>query len=186
MTAKGTTKKTKDKQKTFQNEYPFKYMKQVLTFVRAINKPENKAHNKVILNAAFRHANDCVYPDYCSKKALAVAEAKDINLQQMTWATQTAHDKNRKIFHLEHCYTVYDLVERVLETKDDIESILHDNITAWVLKTENALLDSAANPAKQSFRKHRVKYGGWEKCYDVCKIELEENKFALKRKKNKK
>lgn len=123
---------------------------------------------KGVIKSILRNMTDCKAVPYVSKKALAKAKEMGIDLSDKNWHDQTKFDKGRKIFHYEHCNTIKQLRLAILNTNESIEKILNRNITCWILKSENELLD------KNGYKDKRP--GGWKKCYKECGIEPVLNK----------
>jgi hypothetical protein len=75
-----------------------------------------------------------------SKKAKEEAEKIGVNLNNCGWHDQSKFDKNRKIFHYEHFYTVKSIREKCLKAEDEIqiEEILKSSTKIiWILKEED-------------------------------------------------
>jgi hypothetical protein len=144
----------------FKNVYPVDFMLKQLEIARE-NKaafPDMEWLIRKQLEILFRKASDCVYVDYISEAAKAKALSIGVDLSKVVWKNQgtKGKDKGRKIFQLEHCVPISELIDRVFYTTEDLKDILKDNITAWVTYEENKKLNS-------KYRDTRP--GGWEKCY---------------------
>lgn len=144
----------------FKNVYPVDFMLKQLEIARE-NKaafPDMEWLIRKQLEILFRKASDCVYVDYISEAAKAKALSIGVDLSKVVWSNQCTKgkDRGRKIFQLEHCIPISELIDRVFYTTEDLKDILKDNITAWVTYEENERLNS-------KYRDTRP--GGWEKCY---------------------
>jgi len=140
----------------FKNVYPVDFMLKQLEIARE-NKaafPDMEWLIRKQLEILFRKASDCVYVDYISEAAKAKALSIGVDLSKVVWSNQCTKgkDKGRKIFQLEHCIPISELIDRVFYITEDLK----DNITAWVTYEENERLNS-------KYRDTRP--GGWEKCY---------------------
>jgi hypothetical protein len=144
----------------FKNVYPTAFMLNQLEKARKdkIEFPDMEWLLRKQLENLFRKASDCVYLDYISEAAKAKALSIGVDLSKVVWKNQCTKgkDKGRKIFQLEHCVPISELIDRVFYTTEDLKDILKDNITAWVTYEENERLNS-------KYRDTRP--GGWEKCY---------------------
>ena len=72
-------------------------------------------------------------------------------------------ENGKKVFHLDHCNPVAKLATRVLETDESIDDIIKDNLTAWILDSENDKLN-------KKYKSERP--NGWDKCYAEYGITL--------------
>lgn len=144
----------------FKNVYPTDFMLKQLEIARESKAafPDMEWLIRKQLECLFRKASDCVYVDYISKAAKDKAALMGVDLSKIVWGNQCTKgkDKGRKIFQLEHCIPIKELIDRVLYTTEDLKDILKDNITAWVTYEENAKLNA-------KYKDNRP--GGWEKCY---------------------
>lgn len=142
----------------------------LLKYIRELYKEsltKKKRLYTYITKAVFRSATDDKKVKYVSKAALLEAKKRGIDLSKMTWTNQTKVDKKRKVFHYEHCNPIKELREAVLNTSENINEIIKKDITCWILKKENRVLD----------KKYKAKRpNGWKKCYAKCKIEVFNNK----------
>lgn len=106
--------------------------------------------------------------NYVSKKANNLCKSICNNLFYLTPPKQrTLKEKVPQLsgIILEHCNTLSCLLEKIFDKKENINSILKkDLLTAWITKEENSNLN------KKGYKNKRP--GGWEKCYQDCKISL--------------
>lgn len=143
----------------FKDEYPTDFMKWFLGECRkrGMANKQDQGYLKKLLNRAFRYATDAVYCDYYSDAALAKADKMGVDLTTARWAKRDAIKENgKKVFHLDHCNPVAKLATRVLETDESIDDIIKDNLTAWILDSENDKLN-------KKYKSDRP--NGWDKCY---------------------
>lgn len=143
----------------FKDEYPTDFMKWFLGECRkrGMANKQDKGYLNKLLNRAFRYATDAVYCDYYSDAALAKADKMGVDLTTARWAKRDAIKENgKKVFHLDHCNPVAKLATRVLETGESIDDIIKDNLTAWILDSENDKLN-------KKYKSDRP--NGWDKCY---------------------
>lgn len=151
-------------------------MNDTIKLLNAIRKGyvnPTKTDEKVFVNvikAIFRSVSDYKKVLYVSKKALEKAKSLNINLAEINWHTQSKVDKGRKIFHYEHCNPIKQLRLAVLYSNEKIEKILDKDITCWILKSENDILN-------KKYKDNRP--GGWKKCYKECGIEILKNTKKL-------
>ena len=143
---------------------------EMLKFIRKEYKKNkaNKAFYSKIAKACFRYYTDTKKSEYISEAAMKKAKELGIDLKTMTWKTQTKYDKKRLIFHYEHCNTIHELTERLLETNEPVENILKYYIVCLILKKENKKLYDNVFKSKRP--------GGWQKCYKQCGIKYKKNR----------
>ena len=77
---------------------------------------------------------------FVSEGALEKSKEINVDLFNATWSDQTKFDKGRKIFHLEHKYTVSDMINDMTANPNQIENILESYEVGWVLKEEDSRL----------------------------------------------
>ena len=114
-----------------------------------------KKYYTASLNRLLRAFSNEVAVTCVSKAAKIEALKRKIDLTKMTWDNQNEFDLHRQIFHYEHCIPIDQLVEKILNTNDTIESVLKDNFVCWTLVTESKMLDT-------KYKKYRK---NWKKCF---------------------
>jgi len=80
---------------------------------------------------------------FVSKKALEKSKEMNVNLFEYNWQKQSKFDKGRKIFHLEHKFTVSDMVNAIIESPSSAKKVLKQAEFGWILKDEDAQLNSS-------------------------------------------
>lgn len=142
----------------------------LITSLRKLYKSEThdkkkcRAYCKACLNTTLRKISNDKPVKYVSKAAKAKAKLLGIDLVTMTWDNQTKknYDPKRVNFKYEHCIPIKELIERVLDTDEPIESIIEDDFVCWVLVEEDKELRIHGYQSKRP--------GGWKKCYKECGI----------------
>jgi hypothetical protein len=105
-----------------------------------------------------------------SKAAKAKAIEIGLELAALEWRQQPKFDIGRKIFHLDHCFDVKSMRERLLTlpnpTPSDVERVITLTQVAWILKSEDHKLTSMG---------HKHSRGDeWQRIYREAGIDLEE------------
>ena len=77
---------------------------------------------------------------FVSENAKREADKLKINLFKLQWKDQKKFDKKRKVFHLEHKYTVNDMIRDMLKDPELIEQTFQNYQIGWILKSEDKKL----------------------------------------------
>ena len=73
---------------------------------------------------------------FVSENAKKEGDRLKIDLFELQWKDQKKFDVERKVFHLEHKYTVSDMIRDMIKEPQSIEKIFQNYQIGWVLKTE--------------------------------------------------
>lgn len=74
---------------------------------------------------------------FVSKRALLESEKLRVDLFKMQWKDQPIFDEGRRIFHLEHKYTVGDMIQDMIKNPSRADSVLQQYQIGWILKSED-------------------------------------------------
>ena len=126
---------------------------------------------KQLIQLGCRKLEDFITPQV-SAKAQKVADQKEIGeLSQFGWLDQKTkmNDLDRSTFHFEHILTVSDLVDILLKlgsepSVDDVKSIIEKADIAWILKSEDQVLNEKGYKNKRPENPLDA--------YEICGIEL--------------
>lgn len=77
---------------------------------------------------------------FVSEKAEKRADELGIDLFKTHWKDQPKFDNGRKIFHLEHKYTVSDMIKDMLKEPQSVEKTFANYEQGWILKCEDSRL----------------------------------------------
>lgn len=126
---------------------------------------------KHLIQQGCRKLEDFITPRV-SVKAQELADQMSVeDLSQYGWSDQKSKmkDPDRSLFHFEHILTVSDLVDRLLNLDDQprhdsIKSIIEKADVAWILKSEDEVLN------QNGFKNKRPENP--LDAYEICGIEL--------------
>ena len=95
---------------------------------------------KYSLTTLIRKGCDKMPIVFVSENAKKEADKIKVNLFQMQWKDQNKFDSGRKVFHLEHKYTVNDMINDMQKDPQSIGTIFKNYQIGWILKCEDSKL----------------------------------------------